>query len=398
MSCRIGLVCPYPVDMPGGVQSHVRDLARNLHSAGREVSVLAPVSGTGAALRRAARVGEDTPLEPLAAAAWGLPDSVGLTVVPGAIEVPYAWSASQVITGRAARRAVDAWVRAVEPDLVHVHEPMAPSLGLTTADVVCERVPLVATFHSSFKPGHSMRQILPLVQQVLRPVRASIAVSRPTRRSVRECFGVDPRVIPTGVQVQQFTDPPPRAPWAEGPGRPTIAFVGRSSESRKGLRLLLEALPGIAQRTPGMRVFVAGPGQEAARRVVNQEFPHLRTSVVWLGELSEADKASLMRSVSVMVAPQVQGENFGITLVEAMAAGAPVVASDLPAYVSVLRGAGRHFRAGDPEDLAAVLEDVILDPGVRARMRQAGLARAARFDWKVVGREVMDVYEEVVGR
>ena len=105
-----------------------------------------------------------------------------------------------------------------------------------------------------------------------------------------------------------------------------------------------------------------------------------------------------MRSVTVMVAPQVTGENFGITLVEAMAAGAPVVASDLPAYVSVLQGAGRHFRAGDAADLARVLEDVVLDPPLRERMRQAGRARAARFDWHVVGQEVMGVYDEVEGR
>lgn len=396
MRRHIGLVCPYPVDMPGGVQAHVRDLASTLDAAGHRVSVLAPVAGSGAALRRACRAEEDAPLSPLAAGTWGLPPSVGLTVVPGALPVPYAWSASHVTTGRGARRAVGDWVRDVAPDLVHLHEPMAPSLSLTAADVVRDRLPMVATHHSAFKPGHSLRQVLPLAQQVLRPVAASIAVSRPTRRSVRECLGVEPRVIPTGVRVCRFTDPPPRAPWSEGPGRPTIAFIGRSSEHRKGLRTLLEALPGIVQRTPGARVFVAGPGQPAARRVVDQEFPHLRTSLVWLGELSEADKASLMRSVSLMVAPQVQGENFGVTLVEAMAAGAPVVASDLPAYRSVLDGAGLHFRAGDADHLARVLEEVVLDPGLRERMRRASVERAARFDWQVVGREVMHVYEEVV--
>ncbi|WP_374929396.1 glycosyltransferase family 4 protein [Kytococcus sedentarius] len=398
MTRHIGLVCPFPVDVPGGVQAHVRDLAGTLQAEGHRVSVLAPVSGTGAALRRAARADAEAPLEPLAAAAWGLPKTVGLTVVPGALRVPYAGSASHVTSGQASRAAVSRWLRTTAPTLLHLHEPMAPSLSLTAADVVADRLPLVATFHNSFAPGHTVRQVVPLVRRVLAPVRASVAVSRTTRDSVRECLGTDPWVIPTGVRIHRFTDPAPRAPWAEGPGRPTLAFIGRSSEHRKGLSLLLRAVPDIVRRTPGARIFVAGPGQPEARSAVEREFPELRTSIVWLGELSEADKASLMRSVTAVVAPQVQGENFGITLVEAMAAGAPVVASDLPAYVSVLQGAGRHFRAGDAADLARVLEDVVLDPPLRERMRAAGRTRAGRFDWQVVGQEVMGVYDEVEGR
>lgn len=398
MTRHIGLVCPFPVDVPGGVQAHVRDLAGALQAEGHRVSVLAPVAGSGAALRSAARAEADAPLEPLAAEAWGLVDGVGLTVVPGALRVPYAGSASHVTSGQLPRRAVAAWVRSTAPDLLHLHEPLAPSLSLTAADVVGDRLPLVATFHNSLTPGHAVRQVLPLVREVLAPLASSIAVSRSTRDSVRECLGVAPWVIPTGVRVHRFSDPAPRAPWAEGPGRPTLAFIGRSSEHRKGLSQLLQALPGIVRRTPGARVFVAGPGQAEARSMVERDFPEFRTTIVWLGELSEQDKASLMRSVTVMVAPQVTGENFGITLVEAMAAGAPVVASDLPAYVSVLQGAGRHFRAGDAADLARVLEDVVLDPPLRERMRQAGRARAARFDWQVVGQEVMGVYDEVEGR
>lgn len=398
MTRHVGLVCPYPADRPGGVQAHVRDLAVALHAAGHRVSVLAPVTGSGAAVRRAdgGAGDEDEPLAPVAARVWGLPPQVHLTVVPGAVQVPYAGSASFVTSGRSARHAVLDWLEEAGPDLLHLHEPMAPSLSLIAPAVVGDRIPSVTTFHSAFTAGHSLRQILPVVQRTLRDVDAHIAVSASAHRSVRECFGVSSRVIPTGVRVGAFSDPAPRAPWCEGPGRPTVAFIGRSNEHRKGLRLFLEALVPVARRTPGARVFVAGPGQAEARRLVDRDFRGLRSCVVWLGELTEQDKASLMRSVSAVVAPQVTGENFGITLVEAMAAGAPVVASDLPAFVSVLAGAGVHFRAGDAGDLSRVLQDVLLDPPLRREMSDRGRRRAARFDWHVVGREVMEVYEEVM--
>lgn len=396
MTRHVGLVCPYPADAPGGVRAHVRDLAAGLVDAGHRVSVLAPVTGSGAALRGAARAGDEVPLEQLAAAAWGLPPAVDLEVVPGAARVPYNWSASHVTAGPSARRAVSEWIEATDPDLLHLHEPLAPSLSLIAADVVAGQRPLVGTFHSAIKPGHSLWQVLPLAQRVLEPLGAVVAVSSVAADSVAECFGTRPRVIPTGVRVDRFTDAAPRAPWSEGPGRPTIAFIGRSSEHRKGLRILLEAMPGIVRRTPGARVFVAGPGQAEARQVLEREFPEMRSSLVWLGELSEQDKAALMRSVTAVVAPQRQGENFGITLVEAMAAGAPVIASDLPAFVAVLDGAGRHVRAGDAEDLARALEEVVLDPPGREQMRAAGRQRAARFDWGVIVRELMGVYEEVL--
>ena len=148
MSRHVGLVCPFPVDVPGGVQAHVRDLAGTLQAEGHRVSVLAPVSGSGAALRSTARVDAEAPLEPLAAAAWGLPEGVGLTVVPGALPVPYSGSGSYVTSGQLSRRAVDCWLRTTAPTLLHLHEPTAPSLSLTAADVVGDRLPLVATFHN----------------------------------------------------------------------------------------------------------------------------------------------------------------------------------------------------------------------------------------------------------
>ncbi|SNC60352.1 Phosphatidylinositol alpha-mannosyltransferase [Kytococcus aerolatus] len=395
---HVGLVCPYPVDAPGAVQAHVRELARSIRSAGHLVSVLAPVEGTHPRLRLALAGEGDEGADAVAADLWGLTEGIDLTVVPGTVRVPYARSVSLVSAGARAQQVVDAWLQSTEPDLVHVHEPVAPSLPLITAQRVGGRIPLVATFHSGLKPSHALAEILPVLRSALESVDARIAVSSQTRATVVETLGGDPFVIPNGVRVKRLARSEPRAPWQEGPGRPTIAFVGRSSESRKGLGLLLRALPRIIERSPGTRVFIAGPGQEHARELVARDHAELRNSIVWVGELSERDKAALLHSVSAFVAPQLQGENFGLTIVEAMASGAPVVASDLPAFRSVLRGAGRLFRAGDAEDLADVLEEVVLDPHLREEMRQTGRARAARFDWEVIGREVMAVYEVVMER
>jgi phosphatidylinositol alpha-mannosyltransferase len=179
-------------------------------------------------------------------------------------------------------------------------------------------------------------------------------------------------------------------------GGPTIGFLGRYDEPRKGLPVLLAAMRTVLGQHPGAHLLVAGRGDpEELDRLVGED---LRGSVTLLGELSEADKAAFLRSVDVYCAPNLLGESFGVVLVEAMAAGAPVVASDLDAFARVLAdgAAGVLVRRGDPAALAAALVPLLADPVRRAQLSAAGSRAAAAYDWSVVARRILAVYETVV--
>ena len=177
--------------------------------------------------------------------------------------------------------------------------------------------------------------------------------------------------------------------------RPTLAFLGRIDEPRKGLPVLAAALPAVLAVHPGTRVLVAGPGDvEAARERLD---PAVAAATEFLGMVSDEDKAALLSSVDAYVAPHTGGESFGIVLVEAMSAGAPVVASDLAAFVRVLDAGrcGAMFANEDPADLSRQLLRLLGDPAERGRLRAEGARRAQVFDWAVVAEDVMAVYETV---
>jgi phosphatidylinositol alpha-mannosyltransferase len=180
------------------------------------------------------------------------------------------------------------------------------------------------------------------------------------------------------------------------PQRPTVAFVGRLDEPRKGLPVLCEAVPSVLSVLPGARFLVAGSGdaQAAAERLD----PASRAACEFLGTVADDDKAALLRSADVYVAPHTGGESFGIVLVEAMSAGAPVLASDLDAFRRVLDGGrlGVLFPAADSAALAAALLDLLRDPGCRATLSGRAATAVRRYDWSVVGEEVLAVYETVV--
>ena len=361
---RIGLVCPYAWDVPGGVQFHVRDLAEQLVRMGHEVSVLAPTD-------------EDVPLP-------------GYVVPAGrAVPVPYNGSVARLTFGVRAAAKVRRWLAEGHFDVLHIHEPASPSLSLLACWAATG--PIVATFHTAMARSRALRAAYPMLQPALDKVTARIAVSEEARRTLVEHLGGDAVVIPNGVYVERFATAPVRAEWQGG----TIGFLGRLDEPRKGLAVLLDAFAEVSRVRPGVRLLVAGRGdwQEAAAALP----AGVRGSVRFLGQLDEADKASLLASVDVYAAPNLGGESFGIILVEAMAAGAPVVASSLEAFRQVL-GDGRLgvlFDTGDAHALATALLALLDDPGRRAALRLAGREAAARYDWSVVGREILDVYATV---
>jgi phosphatidyl-myo-inositol alpha-mannosyltransferase len=362
---RIGMVCPYSFDVPGGVQSHVLQLAEVMHSHGHEVSVLAPSSSHVA-----------------------LPDYV----VSGgkAVPIPYNGSVARLRFGPATHRKVKRWLADGEFDVLHLHEPNAPSLSMLALAVA--EGPIVATFHTSTTKSLT----LSVFQGILRPfhekIVGRIAVSDLARRWQMEALGSDAVEIPNGVDVSCFAN----APLLEGYPRPgkTVLFLGRFDERRKGMDVLLRALPALVERFGDIEVLVVGRGDEDE---LCEEAGPLADHLRFLGQVDDQEKASALRSADVYCAPNTGGESFGIVLVEAMAAGTAVVASDLDAFRTVLRDgeAGRLVPVDDGSALAEALIDVLGDDTLRAGYVKAAKEAVRRYDWSVVAHQIMQVYDTV---
>ena len=361
---RIGIVCPYSWDVPGGVQFHIRDLAEHLTGLGHEVSVLAPAD-------------DETPLPPYVVSAGR------------AVPVPYNGSVARLNFGFLSAARVRRWLHDGNFDVIHIHEPTSPSLGLLSCWAA--QGPIVATFHTSNPRSRAMIAAYPILQPALEKISARIAVSEYARRTLVEHLGGDAVVIPNGVDVGFFARAEPKQEWQSG----TIGFIGRIDEPRKGLPVLIRALPKILAERPGARLLVAGRGD--AEEAVQDLPREMRGRVEFLGMVSDEDKARLLRSVDLYVAPNTGGESFGIILVEAMSAGAPVLASDLDAFAQVLDqgAAGELFANQDADALAAAAVRLLGDPERREELRSRAGAHVRRFDWSVVGGDILAVYETV---
>ncbi|SED19712.1 Phosphatidylinositol alpha-mannosyltransferase [Streptomyces sp. 2224.1] len=361
---KIGIVCPYAWDVPGGVQFHIRDLADHLIRLGHEVSVLAPAD-------------DETPLPPYVVSAGR------------AVPVPYNGSVARLNFGFLSAARVRRWLQHGAFDVIHIHEPASPSLGLLACWAA--QGPIVATFHTSNPRSRAMIAAYPILQPALEKISARIAVSEYARRTLVEHLGGDAVVIPNGVDVGFFGSAEAKAEWQ---GR-TIGFIGRIDEPRKGLPVLMKALPAILAEVPDARLLVAGRGDE--EEAVAALPAEMRSRVEFLGMVSDEDKARLLRSVDLYVAPNTGGESFGIILVEAMSAGAPVLASDLDAFAQVLdQGeAGALFTNEDADALAAAAVRLLGDPARLAELRERGTRHVRRFDWSTVGADILAVYETV---
>lgn len=360
---RIGLVCPYSLDVPGGVQNHVLDLAEELSRRGYAVQVLAP--------------GEDRS---------DLPEHV--TTLGRAVAIPYNGSVARVALGPRVAARTRRWLRAGDFDLLHVHEPATPSVSLLA--LWASEMPVVATFHTANDRSRAMSSVGAVLRPSMEKLAARIAVSESARTTLVRHLGGDPVVIPNGIHAGRFAAASPVPGW-QRPG-PTIGFLGRGDEPRKGLEVLLDAMPSVTDRIPSARLLVAG-GVDRLDGVMS-------SADTRLGRLSDVDKMRFLSSVDVFVAPNVEGESFGIVLVEALAAGAAVVASDLPAFRAVSEGGrlARLFDVGDSAALGAALVDLLRRPEERSRLARAGQAGVTRYDWRRVGSDIESVYGAVLSR
>lgn len=343
---RVALVCPYSWSVPGGVQTQVAGLAQELRRRGADVDVLAPADGPVdlpgfAPLGRSLRF------------SWqGTVTRV--TLSPAAVV-------------RTARRVRGGY------DVVHVHEPMLPAAGLTA--VVASRAPVVATFHMTAENALWYRLFGPVVRAAARRIAVRLAVSDEAAAFVRRVLPGEYRIVPNAIDATAL---PPRA---NGSGR-RILFVGRPDE-RKGLPVLLRAVA----RLPDVELDLVGvePGEVAAGGRVRAH-----------GRVRDHERARLLAGADVLCAPSLGRESFGVVLLEAMAAGVPVVASRIPGYQAVVPAeAGRLVPPGDEDALAAALAELVDDRALRARMGDAGRRAAARYDWSRVGDELVAVYREL---
>jgi phosphatidylinositol alpha-mannosyltransferase len=366
---RIGIVCPYSFDVPGGVQNHVRDLAETLIALGHHVSVLAPGD-------------EESGEQPY--------------VVPAgrAVPVPYNGSVARVSFGLISATRVRRWMAAGRFDVLHVHEPLIPSLSMLA--VLSARGPVVATFHTAMTRSRALAAAQGLLQLVLEKITGRIAVSELARKVQVEHLGGSAWEIPNGVQVSRYRSAIPLPGWPGTGG--TLGFLGRFTEPRKGFPFLLDAFARLARSRPGLRLLVAGPGDVDE---VMSDFPDIapfHDRIVFLGKVSEEDKARMLRSVDLYVAPNTGGESFGMILTEAMSAGTTVVASDLDAFRRVLDGgrAGALFPVGDSAALAATVAGLLDDPARRAALAARATAVVAAYDWPVVAERVLEVYSTVI--
>ncbi len=364
---HVGLVCPYAWDTPGGVSAHIDDLRRALIRLGHGAEVLAPA--------------EDERALPSYVTNGGKP-----------IAISSNGSVAKVNFGPGVAARARRWVKEGAFDVLHVHEPAAPTLSMISIWV--SHGPIVGTWHSSLASSRrDLNAAAPIARSAMEKVRARIAVSEYARRSLVEYTGGDAVLIPNGVDCSLYTgdDTLP----GRSRGSDTLLFLGRIDEPRKGLPILLRAMPRIVAARPGTTLLVAGPGDVGAVRAGLD--PSVAEHVEFLGLVSQEDKARAFRSADVYVAPNTGGESFGIILLEAMSAGTPVLASDIEAFQRVLdeRRAGAHFRNGDSEDLADQVVALLADAQRLDRLRAAGRLRSAQYDWSSIAKRVVDVYQSV---
>jgi phosphatidylinositol alpha-mannosyltransferase len=282
---------------------------------------------------------------------------------------------------------VRSWINDGDFDLLHLHEPAIPSLSLLAC--WAGEGAMVGTFHAAAKYQKAIVAIGPILEPVIEKLSARIAVSESARLTLTAHLETDAIVIPNGIYADNYRDGSSRSEWTGN----TIGFLGRFEEDRKGLPVLLDALPIISRFIPDIRVLIAGPGDSEV--VLEKVDPQLRNRVEFLGKISESDKTDFLASVSLYIAPNTGGESFGIILAEAMAGGAAVVASDIPAFADVLGNGefGALFESENSESLAKVIIDLVRDDSKRKELAAAGAVHAQRFDWSQVGEEIFEVYE-----
>jgi phosphatidylinositol alpha-mannosyltransferase len=359
---RIVVVCPYAWDRFGGVQSHIRAQAATLRRRGHEVTVIAPRS-FGIDLEQAddaVRIGR-------------------------AVAIPANGSMAPITFGPLAAAGVRNRLREIEPEVVHLHEPLIPSLsGLALLNV---NAPCVGTFHAASEGSVAYWAARPMLRRAIGRLEVRIAVSEAARDLIARYFPGEYEIIPNGVEIARYAS---AAPVDLGAG-PTVLFLGRF-ERRKGLEVLIQAMTRLRDLEPKLTIVGSGPAEHGCRALAER----LQVEVNFIGAVHDDLKAGIFGSADVYCSPALGGESFGMVLIEAMAAGAPVVCSDLPGFRAVAGDAALLVPPGDAGALADSLRGVLTSQDRAKAMSEAGKAVAARFDWNRLAERLEESYVRAV--
>lgn len=369
----IGIISPYSFETPGGVQFHIRDFAKELMARGHHVEVLAPGRRT-----------KDMPL-------W-------VHTNGSSFSIHYNGSVAQMsyfgVVGLQTRR----WVKQGQFDILHVHEPETLSLSHKPL-TMRHHPPMIATFHAAF---NTYPRLLCFGESYLRryldPLAAAICVSDAALDTAAHYLPeqLETHIIPNGINRNFFAKAAADSRWTGSEEQPTIGFLGRMGDERKGFKIFAQAAQQILREYPHARFLCVGDGESDGHKILNRidSSGNLTKHCEFLGRISDEDKARFYPSLSVYVAPQTGGESFGIVLAEAMAAACPVVASDLDAFRAVADDghAAALFENGDGADCARSVCAVLGDSSLRERLRLNGSQRSRQYDWSSVADCVLRVY------
>lgn len=366
LAVRVGLACPYAWDAPGGVQVHVGQLAGVLSERGHEVLVLAPA------------------LRPLR--------ETGVAIVGRALRIPYQGTVAPICPSPLSVPRIARALRSFRPDVVHAHEPLAPSTGMFAT--LRSPAPVVATFHAYAERSLLLDVAVPLLRPVWRRLAVRVAVSEAAAEFVTGRLGIrnDVRVVPNGVDVDLFAKAEPRAGLP--PGR-RILWVGRL-DRQKGFPVAVRAFAELAGEHPDLWFVVVGDGRD--RQAVSAVPEEIRRRILMVGSVSHRALPAYHGAADVFVSSAFGQESFGLVLVEAMAAGVPVVATDIPGYREIARDGVDALLVppGDPRALAGAMGRVLAEPATAAGLAGAGRARAESFRWTAIVDRLEDAYREAI--
>lgn len=348
---KVGIVCPYDWSYPGGVRSHILGLAAALGRCGIATQIIAPASRPEA----------------------------GIHPVGRTLGIPANGSIARVCFSRSAKACVDERLAGGDIDVLHLHEPTIPSVSLLA--LMGGRLPSVATFHASAPRSVGYAIARPLLRRFVARIGQRIAVSEAARALIGAYFPGSYHLVPNGVEVARFASATPDRRLAEL--RPFVLFVGRP-EPRKGFTVLLRAME-VVRGSLDARLVWAGASPEG-----------LPDWVIALGSLDQDDLAAAYAAADVFCAPSLGRESFGIVLAEAMAAGTPVVCSDLPGYREAAGEAAVFVPVGDHLALATALLEILGNPERASGLQELGRRRVESFDWDVLARTVIDCYERAL--
>ena len=353
---RIGIMCPYSLTIPGGVQAQVLGLARELRRRGHEARVLGPCDGPP----------PESFVTPLGAS---LPLAANGSIAPIAPDLPAALRTLQILRDEAF-------------DVIHLHEPLVP--GPTVTALVVHSAPTIGTFHAAGTSA-SYRFLKPALSRLINRIDHKVVVSKDALALAKDHLGGDYEVLFNGVELEQIRAT--RSYPVRPTDPPTVLFCGRH-EHRKGLRVLIEALEQLDKET---RVWIASDGPETAELMAKSAGDD---RIEWLGRITDEDKFARLKAADVFCAPSLGGESFGVVLIEAMAAGATVVASSLDGYRNVATDGVDSLLVppGDAALLASALESALSDRELAARLQTAGDARAEQFAMSELADRYLGIY------